>query len=316
MKKIKNNSGFTLIEIMIATGILAVLAYVGMQLTKSQSKAFTKNSFDNEISMITNEINGLLNDPAICLATLGTTTNPTNINGKYYIKTDTNAPANGYGNANVQINSYTFSGSAPDGVLAIHYNNKSILKGSSSANEVIKKVNITFTGTPGAVTACRSSSVGTSEIWLRGTGASINNIYYNNGNVGVGTTNPVNAMLEVSGTFRPGAVTIGSACTAIGTQGYNATTGQPAYCDGSVWKNAGGGVETIVVNGSVSACRGASTANCPPDYRVVGGGYVFIASCGCPEEHRFATENRPVGNAWRSSMECSTNTAYAICMKQ
>nr|BDT27789.1 prepilin-type N-terminal cleavage/methylation domain-containing protein [Bacteriovorax sp. HI3] len=314
----KQNKGFSLVEIMIAAAALAGLAYVGLQLTKTQTKSVAKNSFDNEVSMITNEINGLLSDPAVCLATLISTTTPTNINSKYYIKTDSNAPANGYGNANIKINSYAFSGAAPDGVLDIRFNNKAILKGTAGAAEVIKKINITYTGAPGAVTSCRATSTGTSDIWLRGTGANINNIYYNNGNVGVGTTSPTNAKLEVAGTIRPGAVTVGSGCAVIGAQGYNSSNGQPAYCDGSVWKNSGGGAgDVTIVNGSVSSCRGVSTAYCPAGHTVVGGGYTFNASCGCPEEHRFATQNYPSSTtSWSVSMECATSTAYAVCMKK
>jgi len=190
----KNNRGFSLVELMIVVGMLGGLSLVVMNINKQSTKSSAKLQFDSDVTLTTNEINGILSDPAKCLATLGSTASPTNINGKYYTTASGSAPANGYGNSGLKITSYTLSGTAPDGVLNIAYQNKNILKGSTGSPTVSKKINMYIEGAPGAVTKCRSLSTSTTDIWSHGTGS---NIYYSVGNVGIGTTAPL-AKLHVN----------------------------------------------------------------------------------------------------------------------
>lgn len=185
-----SSSGFTLVEIMIASAALAGLSLVAMQMTQTQTKSTTKASFDSEKLLIKNEINGILSDPIKCVATFGSTATPTSINGKYFIKGNASAPAQGYGNANIQISSYTLSGTAPDGLLTIAFDNKKILQGSAGATSIPLTINLYIQGSPGAITKCRSISTGMQDIWMKGAGTHINDIFFNTGNVGIGTNAP------------------------------------------------------------------------------------------------------------------------------
>ena len=54
-----------------------------------------------------------------------------------------------------------------------------------------------------------------------------------NGNVGIGVSSPT-SKLEVSGYVRPGPANPGAACSSVGAQAYDTTTGQPLYCKAGV----------------------------------------------------------------------------------
>lgn len=317
MKELSSNKGFTIVEVMIAAAMLGGLAYFGITMMTNQTRSVAKNSFDSEILMINNEINGILSDPQKCLATLASTASPTSVNGKFFIKSHASAPASGYGNANVSITSYSFSGTEPDGVLTIQYSNKMLVQGKTGPDNIPKKIQITFTGSPGAVTSCRAKSTGHSDIWIRNTGIFSNDIYFSNGNVAIGKANDRDIKLDVDGTLMLKSLNAGDACSEKGAMASDSSTGKSMYCDGANWKAASSGAGTnIIVTGPVSACRGRSTATCPAGYYVVSGGYQFQSSCGCGEEHRFATENFPTGNSWVATIECARAMAYAICIKE
>ena len=68
--KLKNQSGFTLVEIMVAVGLLGGLAVAGMSLFKNQDKAQKNVEKNYEVTAITNEIRNVLSNPANCLASL------------------------------------------------------------------------------------------------------------------------------------------------------------------------------------------------------------------------------------------------------
>ena len=242
-KKVK---GFSLVELMIVVAMLGGVSLGVMNITKQSRKSSSKLELDTDMTLSTNEINGILSDPIKCLAALGTSINPTNINGKFFTTASGSAPANGYGNSGFQITSYTVSGVAPDGVLTIAYTNKTILKGASGASTVPKKINLFIVGTPGAITNCHSLSSSSSDIWLRGSGANINDIYYNNGNVGIGTNSPA-TKLEVIGSIRPGSIAMPSSCSIKGAQGYDSNTGAPVYCNGTSWTAVGGSSPTGMI---------------------------------------------------------------------
>lgn len=212
MKKISRASGFSLAELLIVVGLLGGLSLVVMNITKQSNKSSSKLQFDTDVTLTTNEINGILSDPVKCLSTFASTATPSNIMGKYFVSTVPPGDQ-GYGNSGLKLTSYTLTGAAPNGVLTILYQNKNILKGSAGAANVSKKINLYIEGAPGAITKCRSLSTSTTDIWTRGTATDANNIFY-------------------SGGVRVGDETQTSTCnsTIEGTQRYNKVTHSLEYC--------------------------------------------------------------------------------------
>jgi UDP-N-acetylmuramoyl-tripeptide--D-alanyl-D-alanine ligase len=203
----KKAHGFTLIELMIVVAMLAGLSLVVMNITGQSTKTSAKLQFDTDITLTTNEINAILSDPAICLSALGSNASPTNIAGKYFISTDASSPANGYGNSNFKIDSYSLTGTAPDGVLTILYQNKNILKSAGSSPVTRKKINMYIEGAPGGITMCRSLATSNAEVWSRGAGS---DIYYSGGNVGIETNAPADTLDINGGTRIMGQGALGS----------------------------------------------------------------------------------------------------------
>lgn len=166
------------------------------------------------------------------------------------------------------------------------------------------------------------------DLWKKFEGN--NDIYFENGNVGIGTKNAPTVKLDVAGAIRPMGANVGSACQTMGAMAFQENSGQPLYCDGGLWKFSNTtigavatgstpiGFTTMTVEGAVSPCQGTSIANCPDGYLVIGGGFHFQTGCSCKEgaDTPIVTENRPAGNGWRVTMECAQNIAYAICLKQ
>jgi prepilin-type N-terminal cleavage/methylation domain-containing protein len=104
----------------------------------------------------------------------------------------------------------------------------------------------------------------------------------NNGNVGIGTAAPL-AKLDVAGEIRPAAQTLAGVCANIGSQGYNAATGAPLYCDNTFhWAAVGGSVPSGSLCGSANSystikCNGVSPATaCPSGYTKVDFAHVFL----------------------------------------
>jgi len=194
-----SSAGFSLIELMIVTAGLIGVSTLGMYVQKLQAKSIAKSNFESDMLLITNEINSFLSDQAKCMSSIGgknaisTLTGIDSINSKYFTIASGGSPAGGYGNSNVSIDSYNIQSTAAEvgannSVLSILFQNKEILKGTSGPATVTRKINL-YVEVDGAdnITKCRSLSNSTVDIWSRGVG---NDIFYNLGNVGVGTAAP------------------------------------------------------------------------------------------------------------------------------
>lgn len=338
MNFVTDHRGFSSLQVIAVFGLLAGVALYGVNvMKKQQARTVDPNLVETDVTMVTNTIRTHLEDPATCLAVLGTSTSPTEIVGQFFVQNHPSAPKAGYGNSHLQITSFRFSaGGNSEGFLSVNYQHK-------GQGQIQRKIRIHFTGTLGALSDCRATSdlsanqtptaseKSSDQFWQKGEGNN-NDIFYLSGNVGIGTKDAQDVKLEVAGTIRAMGANLNENCTRLGAQAYQNGVGAPLYCDGSFWRAVGSnsnsmppvasggnpGINTVLVEGNISACKGVSIANCPPGYVVVGGGYNFNGGCDCKsgEDTPFVTENRPVANSWRSTMECAQNTAYAICLKQ
>lgn len=65
------SDGFTLVELIVAFGMLSLLALGVVNLSKLMTRSNAKNQFDSEVTLITNEINQILSDPSRCVQVFG-----------------------------------------------------------------------------------------------------------------------------------------------------------------------------------------------------------------------------------------------------
>ena len=130
----KKYCGFSLVEIMVALGLLGGLTVFMLNITQQSAKTSAKTQLDFDVTLTNNEINAILSNPAKCLGTFASTANPTNISGKFYIMSTAQGSA-GYGNSKVKIKSYSLGS---DGILTITYQNKNIV----GQADVVKKTNL------------------------------------------------------------------------------------------------------------------------------------------------------------------------------
>lgn len=244
MSKI-GEKGFSLVEIIVAAAALGGLSLVVMNLTKTMSKNSVKYQFDTELNLITNEIIGILADPAKCSTTLlgKNALNAIDIssikNNQYYVSSHVSAPAKGYGNGGVIINSYALSATNAEvsdktSNLLINFQNKKILGGVTTNTKKLKLYVEVDSGN--LITACHSITNHSPDIWTRGAST---DIFYS-GNVGIGTSTP-KALLELTRDLTSGAqfrIGDGANANSFGTISYTAFGNGLDFSSGSHWNGS------------------------------------------------------------------------------
>jgi prepilin-type N-terminal cleavage/methylation domain-containing protein len=236
--------GFGIIEVMIASALLAGLAMASMTYFKTQSTAQKTVEKKYEVTVSALQIRTILSVPANCIESLAGT--PVNggtvpklrklINSSFedVFQVNTLLPES------IKIKSYTVSKDFPnlasnEAILTVTF-----LKGKGSlTDEMRKNIKLIITESGGDIQTCYATSTGT-EIWTYGVDGT--SIYYNGGYVAVGHSTPV-APLDVKGEIKVSST--GATCSPAleGTMKYNS---DPAIknmevCDGSIWKPVGGG---------------------------------------------------------------------------
>ena len=208
-----NQKGMTLVETMVAAGLLGGLAVAGMTLFKTQNKAQQNVEQNYEMTATLSAIRGILSDLASCSATLGGRV-PNGADVPSIIKV-----VNG-----VNSTAYTASTTArlpgtPLKLTRMRTNNvmPGITLGSNetmlqlffsrgenaqTTTQVAKNVRINYTLSGANIQSCYAVTAGASDsLWqIEGTGP---DIYYPVGNVGINTSTP-DLPLHVSGTVAGG----------------------------------------------------------------------------------------------------------------
>lgn len=234
----KNNSGFTLVELMIVVALLGGLSMVVMQITKDMNKTSLKAQADADIILATNEIVSILSNPRSCAATFGATfyedgtTNTGTLTRtiaagtitKIVHKPSVTSTAQDkyvvdakFGTTNEVVKSYSLAPgvSGDSAILTVTFEKKAMLNGGS-AGTLARKINLYVELNGSNIKACRSLSTFDLDIWTRA--ATQNDIFYQLGNVGIGTDTPINTLhvdttTSLDGILLKGAQTVGNTVT-------------------------------------------------------------------------------------------------------
>lgn len=203
MQKLLREQGMSLIEITVAGAAAIGLALGGAQLFKSQNTSQKTVEANYEVAGHMNQMRNILNDPDNCLLSLQgnkpamnpateagnitrlikrvpvTTSNPTGQSEVYVV--------NQLLPGNIKVTQYLMNKSDPslasdETMLVVTFS-----RGKSAIKEFVdKKIKIAYAlnGT-GEILSCSATLAADSEIWQR-SGDDPNDIYYNDGRVGVG----------------------------------------------------------------------------------------------------------------------------------
>ncbi len=185
----QNQSGMTLVEIMIAAGLLGGLAIAGASLFKNQDKAQKTVESNYEMATTISQIRGILGDITNCSASLG----GLNINGGVVpstgIKksgvnvypTNTNLPGNIKIKSYVLINTVTGLAANETMLRVTFERSKTALK-----MDVVKSLKVVYTGGP-TITSCYAYVNNNDSYWQLASNGT--DIYFLN-KVGIGTATP------------------------------------------------------------------------------------------------------------------------------
>lgn len=226
-KIISNQSGVTLVEMVIAGAMMAMIAVVVMKVNEQSNQSSAKQEVKSDLTTITNEINSLLSDPKKCYATFNADDASTDEKGYISIlgiasnlETDTagevitepkpefpkktaskflidgSGGEAGYGVSKLRIESFRLKTDGTDDALYVTFKNRKSVSSSSALGETVeRKINLFVewdtSGTNPKVENCRSLLSSSTLIWSRGGGT---DIFYSGGNVGINQTNPTEAL--------------------------------------------------------------------------------------------------------------------------
>lgn len=256
----KNERGMTLVEVMVAAGLLGGLAIAGVSLFNSQNKSQKTVEQNYDATSISNEIRDILKDGPSCFRNFGNL-NPTTAtvmaSGVVMVKNGSDfktvyAPNASLPGTKLKVISYSLNASTPglqtnETMLIIRFQRSD----SALQAETPRFVKIAYTNAiapaTGIGTCTASSTGGASDLWQIST-VEPTDIYYNKtappaggGQVGIGTPDP-QRQLHVVGPIRLAPSVLPTTGLAAGDMAIDSANNNTLkWYDGTRWQ-AGGGV--------------------------------------------------------------------------
>lgn len=205
IKQMKNNAGISIVQVILAAGMMGGLAIGLMQLTKQQMAGTSRVEAGYEVAATLQKIRAILSDPVNCKESfLGEVVHSFNsratASADRIVKKDRSGNFNDnfivgerYGQGNIKINSYglTFTETPPvtdEAFLIIQFDRgRAVGKGSI----INKKIPLEITAdASNKIQTCAATSSGVGGIWQRMPPPNENKIFYNEGYVAIGSTSP------------------------------------------------------------------------------------------------------------------------------
>lgn len=197
------NAGFTMVEVLVATAILTIVAYGFSALIQNMMISSNTTQFTAETQTLTSEVRAVLSSKAACRNSFA----GTNINTTLFTPIDLSEVRNGtaspgavmfsensvYGDGSVRIQQMRFAGFTPTGtnvgVLQLELQLTPV-KQAAGGQLATRRIDVTAQLDAGSnITDCIANSSMAEDVWRRNPG-DLAEVFFTDGNTGLGTNNP------------------------------------------------------------------------------------------------------------------------------
>lgn len=286
----RNQNGFSLIGVLIATAILSIVGLTSLSMLKNMNDGQTGVKYSANVAARAEEIRAHLSTQGACLATFGNLNMTTNLvhnitlirnadgTTQYALNTVDAEKAASIQKIELTVGTVAAGASTGDASLKVFFT--PFIKGVNSSSKP-REIIIAFrrnTVAPFALTSCIAKAKMTDGLWRRG--GTVDDIFFSTGNVGIGTSNARSA-LDVKG------VILTKPATANTTAKIDFSTGNIQY---TTWSCGAFQLSNMLDGGSYTfAVQGATAGTC--SFTATGAGGAAL-TMHLPVDHGISTTGK------------------------